>query len=95
MAADIDGNFTIDVPEKGKFLVISYVGMKPQELPIRSIDPSGTTIRLEEEDNALNEVVVTGMGARKKITVTGAVTKCRHERHEALQHIEPFKCIGR
>ena len=74
VAADIDGNFTIDVPEKGKFLVISYVGMKPQELPIRSIDPSGTTIRLEEEDNALNEVVVTGMGARKKITVTGAVT---------------------
>lgn len=74
VATDMDGRFEIDAPEKGKFLVVAYIGMEPQELPLRSLDPAGNTIRLVEKKNALNEVVVTGMGARKKITVTGAVT---------------------
>ena len=31
---DIDGNFTLTVPAEGKTLVISYVGMKTQEVPV-------------------------------------------------------------
>ncbi|MDE5941324.1 MAG: TonB-dependent receptor [Muribaculaceae bacterium] len=74
VATDIDGNYRIDIPEKGKTLVVNYIGMVPQELPVRSLDERDQLIRLAEKSNALNEVVVTGMGARKKITVTGAVT---------------------
>lgn len=29
VTTDIDGNFQLDVPEKGKVIVISYVGMEP------------------------------------------------------------------
>lgn len=74
VSTDVDGEFSIDVPEKGKFLVIRYVGMDPIEFPVNRLKNQGNEFRLEETKNALNEVVVTGMGARKKITVTGAVT---------------------
>ena len=71
---DLDGKFTIDVPEKAKFLTISYVGMQPQEVQINKLRDKGNDIYLEPMKGVLDEVVVTGMGNRKKITVTGAVT---------------------
>ncbi len=74
VTTDIDGNFSIDIPEKSKFLVISYVGMEPKELQIGKLREKGNQIYLDPMQGALDEVVVTGMGNRKKITVTGAVT---------------------
>lgn len=74
VVTDIDGNFAIDIPENCKYIVISYIGMNERELPVRGLDRMENLIRLDEAENTLNEVVVTGMGARKKITVTGAVT---------------------
>lgn len=71
---DMDGNFTIDVPEKSKFLVISYVGMEQKELQVSKLREKGNEIYLDPVKGMLDEVVVTGMGNRKKITVTGAVT---------------------
>ena len=79
VSTDLDGRFEIDVPDNGKFLVVNYLGMEPQELNVRTLDPAGTTVRLDEKRTALEEVVVTGMGARKKITVTGAVTNVNVE----------------
>ena len=74
VVTDIDGNFSIDIPDNCKFLVVSYVGMQNAELPVRGLARNNNEIKLEEVPNALNEVVVTGMGSRKKITLTGAVT---------------------
>jgi len=74
VATDIDGNFVIDIPDKAKTLLVSYVGMEPKEIPVKSLKESGNRLMLDEIRTALNEVVVTGMGTRKKITVTGAVT---------------------
>ena len=34
-ATDIDGRFTLDVPESGATIQVSYVGMLPLELPDR------------------------------------------------------------
>ncbi len=77
--SDIDGNFSIDVNGNNKLLVISYVGMKPLEVAVRTLKDEGNIIYLESSSNNLEEVVVTGMGARKKITVTGAVTNVNME----------------
>ena len=71
---DIDGNFSLDIPEKSKFIVVSYVGMEPKELQISKLRDRGNDIYLDPVKDMLQEVVVTGMGNRKKITVTGAVT---------------------
>lgn len=73
VVTDIDGRFSIDLPANAKVLLVNYVGMKQQEFQISKIRDNDLTIRLES-DNQLDEVVVTGMGARRKITLTGAVT---------------------
>ena len=73
VTTDLDGKFTIEVPANAKTLVISYVGMKTQEVSVSSIKDGELTVKLTSNAN-LEEIVVTGMGARKKITLTGAVT---------------------
>lgn len=74
VTTNIDGEFSIDIPDNCRFVTFSYVGMKNLELPVRTLSRNNNEIKMEESTTALNEVVVTGMGQRKKITVTGAVT---------------------
>lgn len=56
--SDFDGNYTLEVPS-GKELTYSYIGMHTQELPIYS---SIMNVRMEEDAQRLEEVVVTGYG---------------------------------
>ncbi len=68
VVTDIDGNFTISVPE-GSDLTISYIGHKPQTL---KAEP-GMTVMLEEDNELLEEVVVVGYQTVRKADLTGAV----------------------
>ena len=70
---DIDGKFTInDVPSSARTLKISYIGMKTQEIPIKT----GTIrILMKPDAEVLEEVVVTGMQKMDKRLFTGAATK--------------------
>ena len=62
---DISGSFTLQVPPGVKTLVISYIGMKSQEIEI--VDSRAVyDIVLEEEMFGLDEVVVTALGIRKE-----------------------------
>ena len=66
---DFDGNFTLNV-KPGAKLSISYMGYKTQEL-----EAKGTlAVRLSEDTEVLDEVVVVGYGVVKKNDATGAVT---------------------
>ncbi len=65
---DLDGHFTLEVPA-GKKLKITYIGYQTQV--VSNLD--NPTITLEEEENALDDVVVVGYGALKQKNVTGAV----------------------
>jgi len=69
--SDIDGNFSLSIPAGGGNLQISYLGFKQKTLPISN---SYMNIVLEEDQNTLEEVVVTGYGTAKKSVVTGAVS---------------------
>ncbi|MBR0269415.1 MAG: TonB-dependent receptor plug domain-containing protein, partial [Prevotella sp.] len=70
---DIEGNYKIKVRQY-QTLVFSYIGYKPQEVLVKG-DRQVINVTLEEDTkNAVDEVVVTGMGTQKKLTVTGAVT---------------------
>ncbi len=70
---DVDGKYTIKVEPYQK-LIFSYVGYESMEVLVKE-DQSVIDIRMKEsEDSILDEVVVTGMGTQKKLTVTGAVT---------------------
>lgn len=69
-ATDSDGKFSL--PEDGKILVFSFIGMKSKELPIAG--KANFNVVLEEESLGLDDVVIVGYGTQKKVTVTGAVS---------------------
>ena len=62
--SDIDGNYSITLPQGSRQLTFSYVGYVSQT---RTVSPGSTlNISLKEDDMTLNEVVVVGYGTRKK-----------------------------
>ena len=72
-STDIDGKFTLKVPENVTKLVVSFVGYTTKEV---AITDGNMTIELSEESNALEEVVINvGYGTQKKSVVTGAISK--------------------
>jgi hypothetical protein len=54
--ADINGNFSIQIPQGSQTLVFTFVGFEPQELPVSS---ANMNVVLKPSSNQLNEVVVT------------------------------------
>lgn len=70
---DFDGNFILSVPSDAKTLVVSFVGMRPQEIAIGN--QTQFNIILHEENVGLEEVVVVGYGTQKKESVVGAITQ--------------------
>ncbi len=69
VATDIDGNFTLTVPE-GCNLTISYVGYK--SLTVKATPEM--TVTLQEDSEILDEVVVVGYSTEKKSDLTGSVS---------------------
>lgn len=65
---DLDGNFTVNVPEGGQ-LEISFVGYITQKIS----DFRNSKITLKEDAQQLEEVVVVGYGTQKKAHLTGAI----------------------
>ena len=69
-ATDIDGNFSLQVSSAQATLVVSYVGMDTQEVPLNG--QTNVTITLKNSDVALDELVVVGYGTMKKSDLAGA-----------------------
>ena len=77
---DIDGRYSIQVPQGGSRLIVSYVGYNNLDTPIIS---NNMSLVLNENSMALNEVVVTGYGGKRlknslgqlKSTVAGLAEK--------------------
>ena len=71
-----DGKFTLTVPSGSKSLIVSCLGMKTQEVDATD----GIVIVLENDFNALNEVVVTAMGiTREKKALGYAIQEVKSE----------------
>jgi TonB-linked SusC/RagA family outer membrane protein len=65
---DFDGNFTLKL-QKGKVVVISYIGMVPQEV---TAGPN-MKITMQDDNAALEEVVVVGYTSKARKDLTGSV----------------------
>lgn len=68
---DFDGRFTLDVPENAT-LQISYIGFVSQNVKVNG--RKDITVKLVEDAQALDEVVVVGYGTMKKSDLTGSVS---------------------
>ncbi len=71
---DIDGNYTLSVPNSTHQVEVSYIGMKTQKVSIKGNKASTT---LQEDSKMMDEVVVIGYGSVKKGDVTNAVAKVK------------------
>lgn len=69
---DMNGNFSLTVPESAKILVFSSVGFQSQELELGS--SSTVNVILTPSTASLNEVVIVGYGTARKKDLTGSVT---------------------
>ncbi len=71
---DLDGRFSLKV---GAYdvLQITFVGYQPVEIPVLSIkDKNNLKVIMKEDNQTIDEVVVTASGVQKKKTLTGAIT---------------------
>jgi len=70
-ATDISGNFAIQAAV-GDILDFTYIGFANKQVKVENNSP--LTIEMVEDQTELDEVVVVGYGAVKKITLTGAAS---------------------
>ena len=79
---DLDGKFTLTgIPSSAKTLVVSYVGMKTQEVSIKA----NLRIVLESDTEVLDEVMVVAYGTAKKSAFTGSAAVVSTEQIEKVQ----------
>ncbi len=70
---NLDGEFTLSVPDNAATLIVSYIGYETVEQSIGN--QVKFDVQLASTMSALNEVVVIGYGSQIKSDITGAVAK--------------------
>lgn len=75
VVTDIDGNYSINVPDRYAVLQFSYIGFisQQQEVGNRQV----INVILQEDVGQLDEVVVVGYGHQRRESVIGAITTVR------------------
>jgi TonB-linked SusC/RagA family outer membrane protein len=72
-ATDVEGAFTLAIPNDDAILVFSFVGFVSQEVIVGN--RTNLEIQLGVDEKSLDEVVVIGYGTAKKSDLTGSVTR--------------------
>ena len=67
---DLDGNFSLSAAP-GAMVEVSYIGYKTMTVKAGN---GPLNVTLEDDNQALSEVVVVGFGTQKKVNLTGAVS---------------------
>ncbi|PWJ56851.1 TonB-linked SusC/RagA family outer membrane protein [Dyadobacter jejuensis] len=70
---DVNGNFSLSIDNPDAVLVFSFVGYTSQEVLVGS--RTQLNITLEEDNKALEEIVVVGYGTQKKVNVIGSISQ--------------------
>jgi len=75
---NVDGKFSLEIPDDAQTLQFSFVGMKTINVPIAG--KTVFSIILEEESVGLEEVVAIGYGSQKKKDVTGSISTIKADK---------------
>ena len=73
---DFDGNFKLNAPTGASELQLTYMGYKAQTVKITS---GQMVVRMEPDNQLLDEVVVIGYGTMKKRDLTGSIASVKSE----------------
>lgn len=77
---DIDGVYTLSNVPMGAKLKFSYIGMKTISISVNS--RKVLNIKMEEDSEMLDEVVVVGYGTQRKSDLTGSVSQLKADAYE-------------
>ena len=89
-ATDIDGNYTLEIPEsKDIVLVFTFIGMKSQEIPYKGTKV--INVKLAEEAQNMDEVIVTGYFNKNKSSFTGTANTYSAEE---LKQVNPVNLLS-
>lgn len=72
---DLNGKFTVNVPSGGKEIVASYIGYSDKTVKI--VSGRNLNIKMEPDNNVMDEVVVVGYGTVKRRDLTGAISSVK------------------
>ena len=87
---DVDGNFTLTVPSNAT-LTISYIGYATQEIAVNG--KTEFSIVMEDDSQALNEVVVVGYGTMDKKELTSAIAHVGEKDFLTVSSLDPSMMI--
>ncbi len=76
-ATDLDGNYSIDIPEQDVTLVFSFVGFRTHEVVVD--DQTEINVTLYEETTKLDEIVVIGYGSSSRKLLTSSIASVDSE----------------
>jgi TonB-linked SusC/RagA family outer membrane protein len=88
---DLDGKFTIRNVGSNAVLVISYIGLKTQEVNVAG--KTSVNVTLKEDSAELKEVVVIGYGTVKKKDATGAVDQLGSKKFDNIAATNPSEIL--
>jgi TonB-dependent starch-binding outer membrane protein SusC len=71
-ATDMNGNFTIEVPNTASVLVFSYTGYQTIKIPVNG--QIKLDVSLQPDVKTLDEIVVVGYGTQRRADITGSVS---------------------
>ena len=74
---NIDGNYQLSLPEGENTILVSFVGMKTQEIEVGN--QTVIDLVLEEDVYGIDEVVAIGYGTMRRANLTNAVSKVNSE----------------
>jgi TonB-linked SusC/RagA family outer membrane protein len=90
-ATDMNGSFSLSVPEQSGTLVVSFIGYVTQEKPFTG--PGPINIILQVDAKTLEEVVVVGYGTQQKSQVTGAISSISAKEISELPITSPQQAL--
>ncbi|MGB6152828.1 MAG: TonB-dependent receptor [Pricia sp.] len=88
---DFDGNYTLDGVPSDATLEISYIGYAAQEVPVDG--QTTIDITLEEDTQALDEVVVVGYGTQQKEDITGSISVVENDELTKQPNPNPLSSV--
>ncbi len=95
VATGLEGEFAISAPEGSFELHVSYIGFKTIVIASSNLTKdTGIEIVMSEDDNTLEQTVVTGFFAKNKSTFTGAVTQIKGEDLKMVSGVNVINAIA-
>ena len=92
VVTDAEGKFSIVTNKDNVILVVSYVGMKTQE--VRAKVGKKLNVIMQDDGHLIDETVVTGIYKRNKESFTGSVTTLRQEQLKEISSMNVLQSVA-